>query len=242
MCRTLEQALDALDQDRGFLTEPEVFTDDLIDARIALKRAEIGRSDASPIRSNISSTILCRVFTRENRRIREIIPRHVTIVLQAAASLALRLRVPYAGPSGLERCQDLAQVRVAVENSECRSNVIQAASQECISETVSGFPRPAPCWFPCPALRQYLNEFIERKKRLGTVDPSPHGLAPPFRVLALHHFDLGLPLMGSPDQRQLARGELLLIVLLQKQVAVHVKGDRDRRVAHQNLHPLWAEA
>jgi glutamine synthetase len=41
VCGTLEQALDALDQDRGFLTEPEVFTDDLIDAHIALKRAEI---------------------------------------------------------------------------------------------------------------------------------------------------------------------------------------------------------
>ena len=41
VCGTLEQALDALDQDRGFLTESEVFTDDLIDAHIALKRAEI---------------------------------------------------------------------------------------------------------------------------------------------------------------------------------------------------------
>ena len=36
--RTLDQALSALERDRGFLTEGEVFSDDLIDAYIALKR------------------------------------------------------------------------------------------------------------------------------------------------------------------------------------------------------------
>ena len=41
VCATLAEALDALDRDRGFLTADEVFTDDLIDAYIALKRAEI---------------------------------------------------------------------------------------------------------------------------------------------------------------------------------------------------------
>ena len=48
MCETLAEALDALDQDRRFLTEPEVFTDDLIDAHIALKRAEIEAVERVP--------------------------------------------------------------------------------------------------------------------------------------------------------------------------------------------------
>jgi glutamine synthetase len=48
VCRTLEDALDALDQDRGFLTEGEVFTDELIDAHIALKRAEIAAVERVP--------------------------------------------------------------------------------------------------------------------------------------------------------------------------------------------------
>jgi glutamine synthetase len=48
VCRTLEEALDALDQDRAFLTEAEVFTDDLIDAHIALKRAEIDAVERVP--------------------------------------------------------------------------------------------------------------------------------------------------------------------------------------------------
>jgi glutamine synthetase len=41
VCRTLAEALDALDRDRAFLTVDDVFGDDLIDAYIALKRAEI---------------------------------------------------------------------------------------------------------------------------------------------------------------------------------------------------------
>ncbi|MBN8429749.1 MULTISPECIES: glutamate--ammonia ligase [Microbulbifer] len=40
---SLEQALDALDQDRAFLTEGGVFTDDAIDAFIELKREEVQR-------------------------------------------------------------------------------------------------------------------------------------------------------------------------------------------------------
>jgi len=40
---SLEMALDALDQDRAFLTEGGVFTDDAIDAYIDLKRAEVER-------------------------------------------------------------------------------------------------------------------------------------------------------------------------------------------------------
>ncbi|GMG86239.1 glutamate--ammonia ligase [Biformimicrobium ophioploci] len=40
---SLEQALDALDQDREFLTEGGVFTDDAIDAYIELKREEVER-------------------------------------------------------------------------------------------------------------------------------------------------------------------------------------------------------
>ena len=40
---SLEQALDALDADRGFLTAGSVFTDDMIDGFIELKRAEVER-------------------------------------------------------------------------------------------------------------------------------------------------------------------------------------------------------
>ena len=40
---SLEQALEALDKDRAFLTEGGVFTDDMIDAYIALKREEVER-------------------------------------------------------------------------------------------------------------------------------------------------------------------------------------------------------
>jgi glutamine synthetase len=48
VCATLAEALDALDRDRAFLTEDEVFTDDLIDAYLALKRQEIEAVDAVP--------------------------------------------------------------------------------------------------------------------------------------------------------------------------------------------------
>ncbi len=43
VCHSLEQALEALDKDRAFLTKGGVFTDDLIDAYIALKEEEIQR-------------------------------------------------------------------------------------------------------------------------------------------------------------------------------------------------------
>lgn len=48
VCRTLDEALSALDQDRAFLTRGEVFSDDMIDAYIALKRNEIDAQDAVP--------------------------------------------------------------------------------------------------------------------------------------------------------------------------------------------------
>ena len=44
---TLEQALDALDADRGFLTAGSVFSDDMIDGYIELKREEIERLNMS---------------------------------------------------------------------------------------------------------------------------------------------------------------------------------------------------
>ena len=43
VCSSLEQALDALDNDREFLTAGGVFTDDLIDAYIGLKMEEVTR-------------------------------------------------------------------------------------------------------------------------------------------------------------------------------------------------------
>jgi len=48
VCRTLDQALAALDHDRDFLTAGEVFTDDLIEAYIVLKRTEIDAVEAVP--------------------------------------------------------------------------------------------------------------------------------------------------------------------------------------------------
>ena len=48
VCATLAEALDALDRDRAFLTEDEVFTDDLIDAYLALKRQRSRRSTSVP--------------------------------------------------------------------------------------------------------------------------------------------------------------------------------------------------
>ncbi len=48
VCRTLDQALTALDRDRDFLTMGGVFTDDLIDAYITLKRTEIDAVEAVP--------------------------------------------------------------------------------------------------------------------------------------------------------------------------------------------------
>ena len=43
VCSSLEQALEALDQDRDFLTAGGVFTDDMIDGYIALKMDEVNR-------------------------------------------------------------------------------------------------------------------------------------------------------------------------------------------------------
>ena len=43
VCFSLEQAMESLDKDRDFLKAGNVFSDDLIDAYIALKMAEVGR-------------------------------------------------------------------------------------------------------------------------------------------------------------------------------------------------------
>ena len=43
VCFALDQALDALDKDRAFLTQGGVFSDDLIDAYIKLKMTEVQR-------------------------------------------------------------------------------------------------------------------------------------------------------------------------------------------------------
>jgi glutamine synthetase len=43
VCHSLDQALEALDADRGFLTAGGVFTDDLIDGYIDLKMEEVTR-------------------------------------------------------------------------------------------------------------------------------------------------------------------------------------------------------
>ena len=43
MCSSLDQALEALDKDREFLTAGDVFTNDTIDAYIELKMEEVTR-------------------------------------------------------------------------------------------------------------------------------------------------------------------------------------------------------
>jgi glutamine synthetase len=48
VCRTLSQALDALEADREFLTADEIFTPDMLDAYVALKRAEIEAVERVP--------------------------------------------------------------------------------------------------------------------------------------------------------------------------------------------------
>ena len=47
VCSSLDQALDCLDADRGFLTEGDVFTDSVIDGYIDLKREETERLNSS---------------------------------------------------------------------------------------------------------------------------------------------------------------------------------------------------
>jgi glutamine synthetase len=42
-CASLDEALEALNKDRGFLTKGGVFSDDMIDAYIALKEEEVTR-------------------------------------------------------------------------------------------------------------------------------------------------------------------------------------------------------
>lgn len=43
VCHALDQALDCLNEDRAFLTQGGVFTDDMIDAYIRLKMDEVTR-------------------------------------------------------------------------------------------------------------------------------------------------------------------------------------------------------
>lgn len=47
VCASLEEALDSLEEDRAFLTEGGVFTDDVIDAYIKLKRDEVSRINST---------------------------------------------------------------------------------------------------------------------------------------------------------------------------------------------------
>ena len=48
VCGSLREAMESLDKDREFLTEGNVFTDDQIDAYIALKFEEIHKFEHAP--------------------------------------------------------------------------------------------------------------------------------------------------------------------------------------------------
>jgi len=48
VCSSLGMALEAVDRDRAFLTKGNVFSDDLIDAYIELKKEELDRFNTHP--------------------------------------------------------------------------------------------------------------------------------------------------------------------------------------------------
>ncbi len=48
VCRSLQQALEALDDDRAFLKKGEVFSDDLIEGYIELKTEEVEAFEMTP--------------------------------------------------------------------------------------------------------------------------------------------------------------------------------------------------
>lgn len=48
VCHSLDQALEALDKDRGFLTKGGVFSDNMLDAYIELKMGEVQRFRMAP--------------------------------------------------------------------------------------------------------------------------------------------------------------------------------------------------
>ena len=48
VCASLQEAIDALDKDRGFLKQGDVFTDDMIDGYIELKKEEIQKVNNTP--------------------------------------------------------------------------------------------------------------------------------------------------------------------------------------------------
>jgi|TARA_B100000378_G_scaffold34954_1_gene26284 glutamine synthetase len=48
VCASLQEAIDALDKDRGFLKQGDVFTDDMIDGYIDLKKEEIQKVNNTP--------------------------------------------------------------------------------------------------------------------------------------------------------------------------------------------------
>jgi glutamine synthetase len=48
VCGSLDEALSSLDKDRKFLTQGGVFTDDMIDSYIELRKAEVDRYRMTP--------------------------------------------------------------------------------------------------------------------------------------------------------------------------------------------------
>ena len=55
-CASLDEALESLNKDRAFLTKGGVFSDDMIDAYIALKDEEVTRFRMTRTRSNSTCT------------------------------------------------------------------------------------------------------------------------------------------------------------------------------------------
>ena len=75
VCHSLDMALEALDKDRGFLKEGGVFTDDVIDAYIALKMQEVTRLRMSThpvgvraVLQRLTRTPVLRAGRRPSRR------------------------------------------------------------------------------------------------------------------------------------------------------------------------------
>ena len=63
VCGSLREALGSLNEDRGYLTQGNVFTDDQIDAYIDLKMEDVIRLEHTPTQLNLISIIRTKHYS-----------------------------------------------------------------------------------------------------------------------------------------------------------------------------------